>query len=155
LGIKNSKYKYIFYTDADNQFNVQEIKKFLPYFDDYDIVHGYRKKRKDPIMRKMIAKGYNILLRIRFGLKVKDVDCAFEMYKKEIFDKIKINCITGLTNAEILIKAQRNGEKIKLIPVTHYPRKYGRSVFATASLVKFEVIKHILEEMKKLKQELK
>src|SRR3989344_8748274 len=56
MGFNNAKYPYIFYADADNQFNLQDFKKFLPYINKYDIIAGYRIKRRDPKMRAVISK---------------------------------------------------------------------------------------------------
>ena len=47
MGFKNAKYPHIFYADSDNQFDLNDFKKFLPYIDNNDIIAGYRIKRHD------------------------------------------------------------------------------------------------------------
>jgi len=152
LGIENSRYKYIFYTDGDNQFDFNDIRRIEVFAKDYDIVTGYRKNRKDKVGRIVAAGVYNQLLRTVFGnTGLKDIDCAFKIYKKEIFDKIKIRCKTGMADAEIIIKAKKLGYKIKEVAVSHYSRHKGKSQFdSKLGLVKPKVIAGLLKDMRKV-----
>lgn len=155
-GFTNSKKDLIFYTDADNQFNIEDMDKLLPLIDRYDIVSAYRVRRKDPLTRIFIARVYNFLIRILFGLKIKDIDASFKLYKKEVFDKIRLITNTGLTDAEVLIKAQREGYKIGQTGVRHYPRLHGRTSYEVGTrnkiiaFVKPKVIVDILKEIRTL-----
>lgn len=155
-GFLHSSGDLIFYTDADNQFNIEDMDKLFPLLEKYDIVSAYRIKRKDPLMRIFIADFYNFLVRIFFGLRIRDVDASFKLYKKEVFDKIKLVTNTGLTDTEVLIKAQNLGFKIGQIGVRHYPRLHGQTPFEVGSrnkvfaFVRPKVIIDILREMKTL-----
>jgi glycosyltransferase involved in cell wall biosynthesis len=140
-GIKSSRYEHISYTDADNQFDINEMRKLLPYLKDYDVVSGYRKKRKDPLPRLVYAKAYNILIGLLFGEWFRDIDSAFKIYKKKIFKEMKLNITGGVADAEILIKARKSGFKIKEVPVTHFNRPRGKSKFESKlGLIRFSVI---------------
>jgi glycosyltransferase involved in cell wall biosynthesis len=153
IGIENSKYKHIFYTDADNQFDTNEISRLIPYTNKYDIVSGYRHKRQDQLMRILAAKTYNLLLDTMFFVYFKDVDSAFKIYNKKIFDKVKITCNTGMADAEILIRSKKAGFKIKEVPVTHYARQNGEAVFDSNKLgiIKPAVVSNLLKDMFKLR----
>jgi len=156
LGYENSRYPLIFYTDADNQFDITELKQLLPYLAEADLVVGYRVNRMDPIGRLLAARIYNLLVRIIFGLKVRDVDCAFKLVRKEIFDNVKLNHDTGISDAELLVKAKRFGYRIIEVPVSHKPRKAGSAVFHEGGFgfVKPSVVFNLLKDMIKLKVEL-
>ncbi len=156
LAFTTAKYPIIFYADSDNQFNLEEFGRFVPYIDDYDIIAGYRQKRQDPLPRIMVSKLYNGLVRILFGAKERDLDCAFRLVKKKVIDSISLNCRTGLATTEILIKARKKGFKIKEIGVTHYPRLHGTPVFTGGGLdlPKPKVVKDIVMEMWGLWKEL-
>jgi glycosyltransferase involved in cell wall biosynthesis len=149
IGITNSKYEYIFYSDADNQFDMNEIPKLIPYIQKYDIVSGYRRVRRDAIARRVMAKLYNIILNILFLTKTIDVDSAFKIYKKKIFNEIKIKSITGMGDAEIIIKAKKMGYRVKELPVSHYSRKEGQAIFQGNSwgFIKLSVIANLIKEM--------
>lgn len=128
-GFSHSSKDLIFYTDADNQFNIEDMDRLLPMLSSYDIISAYRVDRKDPLMRIFIAIVYNMLIRILFNLKIRDIDASFKLYKKEIFKNMRLVTNTGLTDAEVLIKAQRQGFKIEQIGVAHYPRIHGRTTY--------------------------
>ncbi|MBI2028412.1 MAG: glycosyltransferase family 2 protein [Candidatus Levybacteria bacterium] len=160
-GFENSRKKHIFYTDADNQFDISEIKKLIPLLKEYDIVSGYRIKRRDPLMRIIIADTYNLLIRILFNLKIRDVDASFKIYKRRIFDNISLKSNTGLIDAEVLIKSLKNGYSIGQIGVSHFPRRFGRTTYEVGTrnkifaFVRPEVIIDILKEIKILWKELR
>jgi glycosyltransferase involved in cell wall biosynthesis len=154
-GFESSKYKYIFYTDADNQFNLNEISKLLPYLKEYDIVSGYRRKRSDPFMRIVYAKVYNILIGMMFWKWFKDVDSAFKIYKKDIFDKMKIKKNSGAADAEILVKARKKGYKIKEVPVSHHYRPKGKTRFEYGwGVIKFNVVLELIKDLFSLWREI-
>ena len=152
LGIENSRYDYIFYTDADNQYNLKEISRLLPYVKKYDIVSGYRIKRRDAVGRIFLAFTYNLILKILFKTGVRDVDSAFKIYKKKIFEKVKLKYKTGIVDAEIIIKAQRNGFKVKEVGVHHHDRKFGKAMYEIWNLgmIRPKVILDLIRDIGRL-----
>lgn len=149
MGFKNAKYPYIFYADSDNQFDINEFKKFLPYIGKYGIIAGYRIKRQDPMARILVSKIYNIMMKMLFNVKERDLDCAFRLVSKRVIDNISLNCVTGVATTEILAKARKKGFKIKEIGVAHYPRLHGQPVFESkfSNLPKPRVVREILKEV--------
>jgi glycosyltransferase involved in cell wall biosynthesis len=157
-GFTHSSKKLIFYTDSDNQFNIEDMDRLLPLLETYDIISGFRVNRQDPPMRIFIAFVYNILIRVLFGLKIRDIDASFKLYEREVFDKIRLKSKTGLIDAEVLIKAQKNGFLIGQIGVRHYPRIKGRTVYGLGkrnTFVRPKVIFDVLREMKSLWRDLR
>ncbi len=126
-GLFSSNKQLIFYTDADNQFDIQEIIKFVEAIKDVDYVIGYRKDRQDSIIRKFTARCYNKLIRLVFGLKVKDIDCSFKLFKRECLHSLSIERDNFFIDTELLIKAMLKGFKLKQIGVKHFSRQAGKS----------------------------
>jgi glycosyltransferase involved in cell wall biosynthesis len=157
MGFDAAKYDLIFYADSDNQFNLNEFKLLLPYAKDYDVVAGYRINRKDPLTRILVSRIYNMLIKVIFDLKGRDFDCAFRLVKKKIFKTIRLQCKTGLGTSELLIKARKEGYKVKHIGIHHFPRYSGASVFEQKgfSIPKSSVIAEIIKEIVSLKKEIK
>src|SRR3989440_683714 len=89
-GFTNARHQLIFYTDSDNQFDVREITSLLPLIENADIVNGFRIYRFDPLTRLVLSWGFNLLVRIMFRIKVRDIDCAFKLFRREVFDKVTI-----------------------------------------------------------------
>ena len=148
LGFRNAKYPYIFYADSDNQFDITEFKKFLPYIGEYDIIAGYRIKRQDPFTRIVASKIYNLMMRILLNVRERDLDCAFRLVNKRVIEKINLVCSTGVATTELLAKARKEGFKIMEMGVHHYPRKSGQPVFESRflSFPKPKVVLNILKE---------
>lgn len=156
LGIAKSMYDNIFYTDSDNQYDMKEISKLLPYMKDYDIVYGRRMKRKDALGRIVLARIYNTILGILFSTGVRDIDSAFKLYKKKIFEKFKLKYSTGIVDAEIIIKAQRNGFKVKEVDVHHYYRKSGKAMYElfNVGMIRPKIILDLIRDIIRLWLEL-
>ncbi len=126
-GFAAAQYELVFYTDSDLQFDIRELKNFLPAIDDYDLVCGFRIYRFDPLSRLFLSWGYNLLARIIFRIRVRDIDCAFKLFRREIFDRIQIESRNFFVDTEILAKAKACGMRMTEIGVRHYPRKVGGS----------------------------
>lgn len=134
-GIQTAKYEWFFFTDSDLQFDIKEISKLIKFIPEYKIVIGYRSPRKDPFMRLVNAKGWNILVRLLFGLKVKDIDCAFKMINTKMVASLPLITRGATMSAEILIRLQKNGVSWKEVPVTHLPRKKGSATGAKPKVI--------------------
>ena len=141
-GFLNARKKWVFYTDGDNQFDINELSLLLPLTDKYDIISGYRIDRKDPFIRKLNTGVYNLALLILFGLRIKDVDCAFKLYRRDLFDRIEILSEGALVDAEILIKARELGYRVGQIGVHHFPRTAGKQTGASLRVI-FRAAKEI------------
>ena len=126
-GFKNSKKELIFYTDGDLQFDINELDLLLPLITKYDIVTGYKLKRFDPLMRAWTSKIYNWTMRLLFGLKVRDINCAFKLYRREVIDAVNFlpDLTQGVVNVEIYVTALRKGFTIGEVGVHHFPRTKG------------------------------
>ncbi len=134
-GFTSAVMPLVFYTDADNQFDVRELKNFLPAIEDYDLVCGFRIYRFDPFTRLVLSWGYNLLVRIVFRIRVRDVDCAFKLFRREIFDRIHIESRKFFVDTEILAKAAKLGLRMTEIGVRHYPRTAGQSTVRPSHII--------------------
>jgi glycosyltransferase involved in cell wall biosynthesis len=126
-GIKHASYEWIFFTDADMQFDIAELRDFIQYTHEYDFIVGYRKKRADVIKRKFISFIYNRINRILFGLPLRDVDCAFKLMKRKAVSNIPIVSNSFFVSVELLVRVSKKGFQIKELGVTHFSRKRGVS----------------------------
>lgn len=134
-GFTNARSQLFFFTDSDNQFDVREISQLFPLAKEADIVCGFRIYRFDPLTRLVMSWGFNLLARTIFRIKVKDIDCAFKLFRREVFDKVTIESQKFFVNAEILAKARHAGFKEIEIGVRHYPRPAGRSTVRPSHVI--------------------
>ena len=115
----------VFYTDGDGQFDMAEMPPLLPLMEDYDIVSCYRMDRQDSLFRKVGGELWTRLTGAVFSLHLRDIDCAFKLYKRAIFDTIRMESTGALIDTEILARAKRKGYRITQRGVHHYPRTAG------------------------------
>lgn len=117
----------VFYTDGDCQFDLNELPPLLPLMKEYDIVTPYRINRQENARRRLNAWLWTWLMCTLFGLKIRDMNCAFKLYKRKIFDVIKMDSKGSLLNSEILARAKRKGFTMTQVGVHHYPRAAGKA----------------------------
>lgn len=134
-GFKSATKALIFYTDGDGQFNIRELKLILPLLSQADVVSAYRVKRKDPWHRLMNTKIFEFSVFLFFGLKIKDPDCAFKVYRKEVIDRIDMRSNGAMIDVEMLFQAQQQGYRIVQRGVEHYPRVSGESSGANLRVI--------------------
>lgn len=146
-GIGEARYPWVFFMDSDNQFKIDDLKQFLGR-DDADLIIGYRIKRDDPASRILASRVYGLFVKTLFGLKVRDIDCAFKLMKKKSVEDLGFVSKSFFVSTEILVRAKKKGLKIVEIGVNHYPRKEGKSTVTLAR------VKQSLIELGKLYQAL-
>ena len=134
-GFKAATKELVFFTDGDGQFDISEMPPLLELMEHYDIVSCYRLDRRDPIIRKINGWCWTRLVCLVFGMKIRDIDCAFKLYKREIFDKIELSSTGALINAEILARAVRKGYRVTQKGVHHYPRTHGAQTGANLQVI--------------------
>ncbi len=149
-GLYGARLEWVFFTDGDGQFDVNEIKELAKYTNEADFIAGYRIKRADSFMRKLNAFAWGTMVKLLFRFKVRDVDCAFKLFKKEIIDRAKPEAEGAMISTELLAKANKMGYKIKEVGVHHYPRTAGAQTGA-----KIKVILRAFKELFKLYRKLK
>jgi len=142
---------YVFFTDADLQFDLSEVALLIGWIDRFDIVAGYRAKRADPWHRRMNAWAWNLLVRVVLGLKVRDIDCAFKLFRRRVFDTVHLGSVGAMVNTEILAKALQSGFTLREIPVSHYPRRHGAQTGANLRVI-LKAFRELLAMHRKLSE---
>ena len=135
-GFEHARGRVIGFSDGDLQFDLREMSRLLSRLDDpgkkpVDAVIGYRIKRRDPPHRIFIAKTYNTIVSALFGLRVRDIDCAMKLFRREVFDGLPLATDSPFLSAELLIKLRARGERIAQVGVNHYPRAAGTNTGAS------------------------
>jgi glycosyltransferase involved in cell wall biosynthesis len=134
-GFKAATKELVFYTDGDGQFDISELPPLLPLMAKFDIVSCYRLNRKDSLIRRLNGWAWTKLVCLLFGMKIRDIDCAFKLHKTKIFDNIELSSSGALIDAEILARAIRKGYTITQKGVHHYPRVAGAQTGANLKVI--------------------
>ena len=136
-GFTSAEKDWIFYTDADRQFVLSELERFVPYMEEADLIAGYRAPRRDPFLRVFYGKGWSALCTLLFGYTVRDVDCGFKLFRREIIQNLAPQIASrGATfSIEWLVRAKRAGYRFVELPVTHRPRVAGSQTGANINVI--------------------
>jgi glycosyltransferase involved in cell wall biosynthesis len=125
-GFKNAVHEWVFFTDGDHQFFIYEIDTLLSHIDDYELIIGYRTARRDPWYRILYGYTWTQFVRLLFGLKVRDINCAFKLIKKKALDAVDLQSSGAMINTELMVKTKQRGARVKWVGVSHRPRRHGK-----------------------------
>src|SRR6478735_11038774 len=129
-GFATASKDLIFYTDGDGQYDPAEVTLLWETIsDDVDWVNGWKISRSDPLHRIIIGRIYHHIVKLLFGLKVRDVDCDFRLMRRRIFEVVRLEKSSGVICLEMMKKFQDAGFRVAEVPVHHYHRAFGKSQF--------------------------
>jgi glycosyltransferase involved in cell wall biosynthesis len=134
-GFAASRYEYVFFTDGDNQFDVSQLALLVPFAAEFDAVIGYRINRQDHFFRLLNAHAWNRLVSLAFGLRFKDIDCAFKLIRRSALPAGRLESSGAMISTELLVKLVRAGCSIREVGVLHQPRIAGKQTGANPRVV--------------------
>lgn len=127
VGFSHARGDFIITMDADLQDDPNEIPNMINEIKKgYDLVSGWKKKRRDPISKKIPSRFFNFVVSVMTGIKIHDFNCGLKAYRREVAKEVEIY---GELHRYIPVLAHWRGYKIGEIPVQHYARKYGKTKF--------------------------
>ena len=137
-GFRAARHPLICFTDGDRQFRVADLGRLvarLAEADAPDVVAGYRIRRADPPIRTAYARLFRLANRVWFGLRLRDVDCACKLFRREALAGVRVESGGAFFSAELLIKLGASGRRVAEVGVPHYPRTAGSQTGARPSVV--------------------
>lgn len=134
-GIRASTQPYVLLSDGDGQFDPADIERMLPFVPDYDVVAGHRARRADPLMRRINGKAWTMLVRALLGITIRDIDCGFKLFKRELLDGLELRAHGAMISTELMARLAGRGAKVKEVEVQHLPRLAGEQSGANLKVV--------------------
>jgi glycosyltransferase involved in cell wall biosynthesis len=134
-GLRAARMPWVLLTDADLQFDLDQLADFVPLTREADLVVGWRLDRQDPVHRRVNAAAWNWLVRHTFDLQVRDVDCAFKLVRREVVERLSLTSTGAMISTELLVRAQANGARVRELGVEHRPRVAGEQSGANPRVV--------------------
>jgi glycosyltransferase involved in cell wall biosynthesis len=129
-GFTAARHEWIFYTDGDAQYDASEAALLVPLAtDQVDFVQGYKIGRGDTWYRKVIGRCYHHVVKRLFSLKVRDTDCDFRLFRRQLIVDRPLVSSSGVICVEMMRSFDQAGARFVEIPVHHYFRPSGKSQF--------------------------
>lgn len=131
-GFENASGKLLAMIDADLQYAPEDLPKLLDKINEgYDVINGWRKNRKDSILKKIPSSLYNLISRLIFGLKVHDFNSGLKIFKREVFEDLNLRIGT---HRFLLFIAKHRGYNVGEVEIQHFRRKWGKSKYGTSRM---------------------
>jgi glycosyltransferase involved in cell wall biosynthesis len=134
-GLRQSRGDLVMFMDSDGQFDLLELPRLLAHIQQYDWVVGYRQSHADSAQRRFNAWCWSKLVSLLLNVSMRDLDCAFKLFRRDTLDMLDLSSTGSCINAEILAQCVRNGLKFHEVPVTHLPRLHGKQTGASLRVI--------------------
>jgi glycosyltransferase involved in cell wall biosynthesis len=151
-GFQASTGDVVLYTDADLPFDMRELHKALRLMHQYeaDVVAAYRFDRTgEGYVRVIYSFFYNLLVRVLFGCRFRDVNFAFKLVRRRVLDQVTLRSEGSFIDAELMVSAKKMGMEVVQFGVDYFPRTRGVSTLSSPA-----VILKILKEAFALRRDL-
>jgi glycosyltransferase involved in cell wall biosynthesis len=135
----------VFYTDADLPIDFGQLPRAvrLLEYQQADLLAGYRFDRtSEGLHRALYTIGYHVLIRLLFGLRIRDVNFAFKLFRRSLLQRIELKSEGSFIDAELLLRARQAGAVMIQLGLDYFPRTRGPSKLSSVG-----VIAAILREM--------
>lgn len=128
---------WVLYLDSDLPIDILELKDVFPSLDlaFNELLIGYRLGRAEGPKRAVVSWLYNRMIRMAFGLRVRDVNFAFKMIPKVILDKVQLRSDGSFIDAELLLESMRQGARFRQRGFVYHPRVEGVSTIGGMRVV--------------------
>jgi len=143
----------VLYTDADLPADLEQLPRALHLLDyqEAELLAGYRFDRTgEGLRRALLARCYNLVLRVLFGLRVRDVNFAFKLMRRRLLERITLKSEGSFIDAELLLRARRAGARVIQMGLDYFPRSRGASTLSSP-----RTVLRILREMARSYRELR
>ncbi len=133
-GFKLSRAPILVMMDADLQDDPDDLPNFIAKINEgFDVVVGWKVKRKDPLNRRVLSKIFNGTVSWLTKVKLHDMNCGFKAYRREVIETVPIY---GDLFRFIPALAYASGFRIAEIPVKHHSRQFGKSRYGLERLLR-------------------
>lgn len=120
---------FIFYTDGDAQYDLEDLPALAERIEGVDVVNGHKIRRADPLYRRAAGRLYAAAVGKAFDLPIRDIDCDFRLMRTEAVKRLDLRSDSGSICVELIVGLAAGGATFAEVPVNHYPRRFGQSQF--------------------------
>ena len=141
-GFAAASKEWVLYTDSDLPIQMDDALEALPLTEQADVVAGWRRTRGESWRRELNSRLYNWMIRAFFGLRVRDVNFAFKLFRRSLLEKACLQAEGSFIDAELLLELRRAGGRFAELGLEYYPRQAGVSTIGG-----LKVVPRMLREM--------
>ena len=133
---KKAGKEIIVYMDSDLPVEREDIKASVPLIENCHIVTGYSRINKgENLARKILSRGYNLLVELFFGLRVRDINSGYKVVRKSLVEDLDFVSRSPFVDVELFIHAKKKGYSVKQYPLVFRSRTGGVSHIARLPVI--------------------
>lgn len=140
---------WIVFTDGDNQYDIAELRHFLPLLPHYDAIVGFRYQKTYGWFRKFLSFTLNRIVRTTFGIRIRDITCGFKMVRRSVMEGVNLTSTGPFGGGEVAVRALLRGCPVGEVGISMYPRDFGRS-----SIISVRNILRTLADIHRLRKDI-
>lgn len=125
-GFAAATHEWVFYTDSDGQFDLDDLVALPGLLHACDVVVGYRVRRQDRWLRCLGGWFWTRIVNAAFGMHLRDADCAFKIFPRSFLSSTPLVSTGALISAELVARARGSGLRVEQLAVRHRPRLFGK-----------------------------
>jgi glycosyltransferase involved in cell wall biosynthesis len=125
-GFQAAKYEWIAFTDGDDEYEVEDLRKLLRLRDYYDLIITFRYAKRYSGLRIFISYVYNRVLRWVFQTRYRDISCGLRIIRKDVVDELQLTSSSPFIGAEIAIRTMLKGFRVGEVGIQTFPREFGK-----------------------------
>jgi glycosyltransferase involved in cell wall biosynthesis len=125
-GLAQCQYEWICFTDGDDEYDVNDLRKLIALKDFYDLIITFRYVKVYSGRRQFISWVYNKTLRTLFRTRYRDVSTGLKLIRKSLVDQIECQSNSPFIGAEITIKSMLKGYRVGEVGIQTFPREFGK-----------------------------
>ena len=124
-GLEAARYEWIAFTDGDDEYEVDDLRKLWRLRAHYDLILTFRYAKRYGSSRIFISWIYNSLLRAVFRTRYRDISCGLRLLRREVAEELSLTSASPFIGAEIAIKTMLKGFRVGEVGIQTFPREFG------------------------------
>lgn len=125
-GLARCKYEWICFTDGDDEYDINDLRKLIALKDFYDLIITFRYVKIYSGDRQFISWVYNKTLQALFRTPYRDISTGLRLIRKSLAEQLKCESESPFIGAEITIKCMLKGYRIGEVGIQTFPRQFGK-----------------------------
>lgn len=125
-GFKAARFEWICFTDGDDEYEVDDLRKLLRLQDRYDLIITFRYAKRYRSWRIFVSYVYNKVLRWLFDTRYRDVSCGLKLIRRSVVEELDLISASPFIGAEVVIKTMLKGFRVGEVGIQTFPREFGK-----------------------------
>ena len=125
-GFEAARHDWICFTDGDDEYEVDDLRKLLRLRDRYDLIITFRYAKRYSGWRIFVSYVYNRVIRLLFQSRYRDVSCGLKLIRKDVISELELISTSPFIGAEIVIRTMLKGFRVGEVGIQTFPRAFGK-----------------------------